>query len=213
MVDPVVATPAAPAQETPVAVPAAPVAPPPTTPAPTLLTPGEQPKDGAAKAAEPAPEEFVVKTPEGFKIEKSQFDKFTSIAKESGLKSEGAQKLFDHYIEMQKQAGEQQVETITKWAEEAKTDAEIGNANWDKSLVGAQRVMDKLATPELRSLLSVTGLGNHKEVIRLLSKVSAFVTEDKLPGGDGAAANADQDRQAALKEAFPNSPEMWGGKQ
>jgi len=213
MPDPIVAPPAAPPLGTPAVPPVAPAAPLPTAPAPTILTPGEPPKDGAAKAADPAPEEFVVKTPEGFKIEKTQFDKFTGIAKEAGLKSESAQKVFDLYVEMQKQAGEQQVEMITKWAEEAKTDAEIGNANWDKSLVGAQRVMDKLATPELRNLLSVTGLGNHKEVIRLLSKVSAFVTEDKLPGGDGGHANAEQDRQAALKEAFPNSPEMWGGKQ
>lgn len=153
-----------------------------------------------------------MKFPEGFNIEKPHLDKFVGIAKEIGLKGEGAQKVADFYVEMQRQANEQHISMITKWGEEAKADPEIGGANFDKTLTDARRVLAKVGSPDLNKLLGSTGLGNHKEMIKLLAKLAPLVKEDALPGGSGGAPNASSE-YAALKEAFPNSPEMWGSPQ
>lgn len=73
------------------------------------------------------------------------------------------------------------------WANAAKTDAEIGGVNFDSNLVSAKNVLNTYATPEFKSFLETTGLGNHPSMIKLLVKVAKAVGEDKLlAGGQGS---------------------------
>lgn len=150
-----------------------------------------------------------MKFPDGFKIDAPAVDKFLGVAKKAGLKSESAQAVADLYVEMQNSAAAAQDATIVQWAEEAKSDPEIGGANFDKSLVAAKKALDKLATPELRKFLSESGMGNHKEVIRMLARVGNGVSEDRLVDGGEKGRPPETSRIEQLKAAFPNSPDMW----
>lgn len=205
--------PAAPAAAQPPATPpAAPPAPPapaaPAVPATALTGDPAAPPAAPAAPAEPAkPEEISIKIPEGVQFDKPYLDRFTTLAKEVGLKSDGAQKLADFYVAMQREQSEKQVETITKWAEDAKTDKEIGGANFDQNLATAKKAMDRLASPALRELIAASGLGNHVEMIRLFATIGKSISEDKLPGSD-PAKSGEPSLEQQVKEAFPNSPTM-----
>ncbi len=210
--DPAPATPA-PAQPpaTPGAAPAAPPAPAaPAVPA-TVLTgdPAAPPPADPAKPAVPAaPEEIKVKFAEGVSFEQSRVEQFTKLAKEIGLKSEGAQKIADFYSEMVKGAAEEQVAITTKWAEEAKADKEVGGAAFDQNLAVAKKALDRVGSPALKELLARSGLGNHVEVIRLFAKIGKSISEDRLPGAD-PAAGGEPSLEQQLHEAYPNSPGMF----
>lgn len=199
------ATPAAqPAATAPAATPAAtPAAQPAATPAPgTVLT--------DPPAAPPADGEIKLTFPKDFTPDKKLIDAFLPLAKDLGLKSEGAQKLMDLYVGAQNAQAQQHMETTTKWAEEARADPEIGGANFDANLAVAQRALGRLGTPGLKDLLAKSGLGNHKDVIRLFANIGKLISEDRLPGAKPPESGGDLDRQAQLKAAFPNSPELWG---
>jgi hypothetical protein len=201
------ATPAAPAAPATPAV-AQPPATPPAAPAvPATVLTGDPAAPPAAPVVPAVPEEISIKFPEGVQFDKPYLDKFTALAKEAGLKSDGAQKLADFYVEMQKDLGEKQVETITKWAEDAKADKEIGGANFDQNLSVAKKALDRVATPALRELLATSGLGNHVEVIRLFANIGKSISEDRLPGGD-PTKQGEPSLEQQVKEAFPNSPTM-----
>lgn len=192
----------------PAPAPADPAAPPaPADPKQTVLT-GKPPADPAAPA--PTPEEISVKFPEGVKFEKTRLDQFTKIAKEIGLKSEGAQKMADFYVEMRRAEATAQVEMITKWAEDAKADKEIGGSAFEENVKVAKRALDRVGSPALKELLATSGFGNHVEVIRLFAKIGKVIAEDRLPGGDDNDPNKEPSLEEQVKEAYPASPGMWG---
>jgi hypothetical protein len=208
------AAPATPAAAQPPATPPADPKSPPAAPAPvppTVLTgdpAAPPPADPAKPAAPAAPEEIKVKFAEGVSFEQSRVEQFTKLAKEIGLKSEGAQKIADFYSEMVKGAAEEQVAITTKWAEEAKADKEVGGAAFDQNLAVAKKALDRVGSPALKELLARSGLGNHVEVIRLFAKIGKSISEDRLPGAD-PAAGGEPSLEQQLHEAYPNSPGMF----
>lgn len=89
------------------------------------------------------------------------------------------------------------------WQASAKTDAEIGGANFDTTLVAAKNVLNVYGNPAFTTFLNTTGLGNHPEMIRLLSKVAKAVGEDKLLAG-GAGAGQGNAQKTAGEVLYPN---------
>ena len=134
----------------------------------------------------PPPAEIQIKLPDGVKLDEGLLNSFKPIAQKLGLKSEGAQELVDLFVATQQKAAQVQQEThldtITKWAEEAKADKEIGNTNWDTTVKQGQLALRKLGNPELVQLLNETGLGNHKAVIKFFATVGKSLSEDSLNG-------------------------------
>jgi hypothetical protein len=57
------------------------------------------------------------------------------------------------------------------WADAAQSDPEIGGAAFQRELDYAHQALKVYGTPELHEALESTGLGNHPELIRLLSKI------------------------------------------
>lgn len=76
---------------------------------------------------------------------------------------------------------------VSEWEKAAKIDKEYGGENFDKNLAAAQEALNALATPELKALLSQTGIGSHPEVVRLFVKLAPMVREPR-PGAAGGAA-------------------------
>jgi len=136
---------------------------------------------------------------------------FLPLAKEAKLTNEQAQKLVDLHINTVRKSQEQYREQMMKWAEEAKADKDL-SGNFDQNIQVARRALDKFGNPGLRELLTSTGLGNHKDVIKFFASVGKLVSEDRLPG-NGAAGGADEpSREDLLKQVYPNSPGMFQGK-
>lgn len=89
------------------------------------------------------------------------------------------------------------------WQTSAKTDAEIGGANFDATLISAKNVIGAYGNEAFKTFLNTTGLGNHPEMIRLLSKVAKAVGEDKLLAG-GAGAGQGNAQKTAGEVLYPN---------
>lgn len=157
-------------------------------------------------AAVPPPAALELKLPEGFAADEAVLGKFKAAAAELGLKSEGAQKLFDLYagtVQQQQQALEQQQQG---WKDAAAKDKEIGGAASEKSLAEARKALTKFGTPELQALLSDNAVGDHPEVIRLLARVGKALGEDSvssLTGAGNAGAGKPMDDAALATAMYP----------
>lgn len=196
---------AAPAVTSPPAASTAPAA----TPAQesTLLSTGETAPGGTgAKGTEaPKPAAVELKLPEGFK-ETPALAQFKALAGEAGLKSEVAQKIFDTYVEAEKQRGDAQLadwkQQQTKWADSLKADKEFGGAAFGENLALAKRAIGKFGNPELTNLLNTTWVGNHPGIVKLLRAVGKSMSEDSVSGTSGASGQAPT-QQDQLQVLYP----------
>lgn len=164
-------------------------------------------KTPAAVAATPA--ELELKLPDGFKADDAALGAFKAHAKEFGLKSEQAQKLFDLYAGSQKAAeaarvAEQEQQQKT-WVEAIKADQDIGGARLDASVQSARKAMQRFGSPELKTFLEESGLGNHPELVRAFAKAGRLLAEDSVAGSsnNGAATPANSE-EALHRQLYPS---------
>ncbi len=71
------------------------------------------------------------------------------------------------------------------WATAARDDAEVGGANFDRSVARAALAMDKLFSPDFRDVLKATGFDNHPEMLRGLARAGDALSEDSIHRPDG----------------------------
>lgn len=102
---------------------------------------------------------------------------FLPLAKELGLSQSGAQKIVDFKAKIDQHQLEQWGNHLTELKNSAKADAEIGGANYDKSIGLGRSVIAKFGTPKLREALNQYGIGAHPEMIRFLAKIGKAVGE------------------------------------
>ena len=169
----------------------------------TLLTDKEKPQG--------APETYADFTvPEGMEINKPLLDAVQPALKEAGLSQIQAQKLMDAYSgQLQaesKAASDSYAQTQKDWVKEAKGDKEIGGDKFDESIGSAKRAIDKFGTPKLVEVLDQTGLGNHPEFIRLLTRVGKLIAEDD-PGGSAGPGGSEK---TAAEILYPNEKPQPG---
>ncbi|MGJ5032274.1 hypothetical protein ACQR1I_35930 [Bradyrhizobium sp. HKCCYLS2038] len=164
-------------------------------------------KPAAADPADtvPADGKYVLKMPEGVKVDQAMVDALGPDFKELGLTSKQAQKLADKFVEVQQKRAADQgtawAARVAGWAEEAKADKDIGGDKWDGTVKNATRAVNALGTPELKDYLETTGGGNHPELIRFMAKVGAMIRED-VPASGGAGGNGKP--ADAAYTLFPN---------
>lgn len=155
----------------------------------TADTGGDKAKEEAAKKAA---EDFELKLPDGVKAEKAFLDGFKAIAKENGLKGEGAQKFVDFYVKAQKEAEAKSekawAEQNEAWKKQVQDDKDIGGPKLKETIAHAKRFVAKFGTPALTKLLDDSGLGNHPDAVRLFAAAGKALAEDTV-GGAGAPTN------------------------
>jgi|GEM_PF-6783335 len=163
----------------------------------------EKAKDSGEKQPEDAvPEDgkYELAIPDGVKLDEAALAEFSPLLKEAGVTKGNAQKLTDAFIKAQQRQSEAQqqqwAETQRDWVQTAKSDKEIGGAKFDTTVQAARNALDRFGTPELKEALNYSGMGNHPEFIRLLSRVSSAISEDKpvsteLPGTTSGKDHAD----------------------
>jgi hypothetical protein len=158
-----------------------------TPAAPATETPAAESKTPETKTetkTPAAPEKYEFKAPEGTEYDPGILDAFSSAAKEADLSQEAAQMLIEKMAPALAARQVGQVEAIHKeWLEASSADKEFGGEKLQENLGVARKALDAFGTPELRSLLDTTGLGNHPEVIRLLFKAGKAISEDTFTSG------------------------------
>lgn len=155
---------------------------------------GDEPKGDDAKGDEPeVPEKYEFNAPEGVEFDEELTGQLSEVCRELRLPQEGAQKFADMGVAlMQKQQAaiqENHRALVDGWAKTAEKDPEIGGNAFKESIQVAQDVLRQYGSPEFTNLLNETGLGNHPEMIRLLTKVGKLVGEDSTPQGDAPSTD------------------------
>jgi len=160
------------------------------------------------KTAEPTAQlelkDFVA--PEGVTLDTEAATEFKTVAKELGLKQENAQKVFDVGVKLMQRWEAKQAEvmkaTNEAWIESTKTDKEFGGETLNENLAVAKKALDTFGTPELRTLLNQSGLGNHPEIIRAFYRAGKAISEDRFVSGNrGPAKTGERDYAKSL---YPN---------
>lgn len=159
--------------------------------------------DDGAKGDEPkVPEKYEFTLPEDSKIDSAAVEAFSEFAKDAGLTQEAAQSLMNKLAPAMQARQVQAVETAkTQWAGEAKADKEYGGDSFAENLSVAKKAIDAFGTPELRTLLNESGLGNHPEIIRAFYRAGKTISEDRfVPSGSGVNAGT----KDPAKSLYPN---------
>jgi hypothetical protein len=130
----------------------------------------EAPPDVAA-APEASPPAAIV-PPEGMTVDPQAFAAFTKLATDAGVKPEAASAMLKMHADALAVADYGRVEQATAWAEQTRSDAEIGGTQFEASIAAARGVLDRFGSKGLQQALVHSGLGNHPEVIRLLARVA-----------------------------------------
>jgi hypothetical protein len=133
--------------------------------------------------------------PEGATIDEKVLGEATSLFKDAGLNQEQAQKFIDLHAGLVQAGSTGQVEAFDQmkndWREQSASDKEFGGDKFDESVGLARTAIEKFGTPGLSEILSDTGLGNHPEVIRFMTRVGELTKEDVPGNGNPSAAKKD----------------------
>lgn len=152
--------------------------------------------------AEGAPEEYTFAMPEGQEVDAELVTQFADAARELNLPQEAAQKMLDKMAPaMAARQAEQIAAVQEQWAQDSRADKEFGGDHLTENLGLARKAMDQFATPELRTLLNESGMGNHPEVIRMFVRVGKTISEDSFVSGK----QSDAQGAGSAKRFYPNS--------
>ena len=165
-----------------------------------------EPEQAPVETAQPegAPESYEFQSPEGSDLEtdSSVVQAFSEAAKKLDLTQEQAQSVLDEVAPALKQQNDGYIENLrSEWVNSVKSDPEIGGDKLQENLGKAIRVLDAYGTPELKSLLGETGLGDNPEIIRFLVRTHQDIGEDRFLTG----ANADKNQQFTARDFYNNS--------
>jgi hypothetical protein len=143
------------------------------------------------KPARVAPEKYELAAPEGVALDAAVMTEFEAVARELNMPGEEAQalvnKLAPKLAESMAASQAQAVEKASnEWAEATQADKEIGGDALPQNLAAAKRALDQFGSPELRTLLEQSRLGNHPEVVRFMVRAGKAISEDGFVAGNKA---------------------------
>lgn len=157
-------------------------------PAAAAATENKNPAAAESSKAEPdkhvVPEKYDLKLPEGALVDKSRVEEISNLAREKGLSNEQAQDLLNRENDAVVKYHNAQQDHVNKmreeWKQQVLQDKELGGDNLNKNVELAHRALKEFGSPALREQLETTGLGNHPELVRMLSRVGKIIGEDKI---------------------------------
>lgn len=194
--------------------PAAPAAPTEGQPAAEPAAEGQPAAEGGEKAAEgdekkpgadEVPEAYADFTlPEGVTLDdldQGAMPEVHALFKDLGLSQEKADMAFSRLLQIQQaMAGtpEQQqqqmeqniIELNANYAQQCRELPDIGGANFEASLEQASKVMATFGDPDVRMLLTYTGVGSHPAFFKFIHSISTRLSPDTfVNGGEQAQPN------------------------
>ncbi len=155
-----------------------------------------------------APEKYEFKAPEGRNFDNEVINTFSEVAKELNLNQESAQKVLDRVGPKMVERQMAELEKIRNgWIDSSKSDKEFGGDAITQNLSVAKKALDTFGTPELRTLLNQSGLGNHPELIRFFYRAGKTISEDSFVGtsvGAGSAKGQPRDFASQASMLYSN---------
>ncbi len=153
----------------------------------------EDAKEDAKEAVKPI--EYTDFTlPEGVKPDDTILTEFKTLAAESGLSQESAQKLVNLYGDQIKTAVEapytQWRALQDEWREAIKTDPELGGVKMESLTQSIAKTIDTVMGDKsgaVRDAFNMTGAGNNPEIVRFIYRLSQAVTEGAPVSGNPMA--------------------------
>lgn len=161
------------------------------SPAEQTADPAEKPAGEAAKPERAAPEKYEIALPEGSAIDPEILGAFEGVARELQMPQAEAQKVVETLApviaaRVQQQQRDAIARVSDEWSTATKADPEIGGEKLAANLTVAKKALVAFGSPALSNLLNESRLGNHPEVIRLLAKAGAAISEDSVVIGRNA---------------------------
>ena len=156
--------------------------------------------EGEIQKPEGAPEQYEFEMSD-LTVDSETLDSFKNVAKELDLPQDKAQALLSKMAPAM-QARQQALldQARESWSDAARSDKEFGGDKLGENLSVAKKAIDAFGTPELKTLLNESGLGNHPEVIRAFYRAGKAISEDGFVRGQGGSdATSDP-----AKRLFPN---------
>lgn len=150
-------------------------------------------------AAQVVPEKYDLKLPENSPLSPKHLEALAEYAKAQKLTNEAAQALLERehsavasYVQNQQQELAKKPEA---WLADSKADREIGGESFGKNAELAKRVLAKFGSDDFKKVLNETGLGNHKELLRVFVRIGNAMSEDTLvlPGATAGGQKSDVD--------------------
>ena len=140
-----------------------------------------------------APEQYADFTvPENFS---APIDDFKTWAKENNMTQESAQSVVDFYTnKVAPQMQAQHEAQVSVWTKESTE--KFGK----EGIESANNALSRFSTPEFKTFLQETGLGNHPEMIAIFKDIHSKISESSFIDSKTTATN---------KVMFPNSPDMY----
>tara|TARA_Y100000361_G_scaffold39926_1_gene34202 strand:- start:192 stop:818 length:627 start_codon:yes stop_codon:yes gene_type:complete len=166
--------------------------------------PVQQEQPAEVSEPEGAPESYEFQAIEGadLEIDSAPVQAFSEIAKDLNLTQEQAQSVLDKVAPALRQQNDDYINEVrSEWVESVKSDPEIGGDKLQENLGKAVRVLDAFGTPELKSLLGETGLGDNPEIIRFLYRTYQDIGEDRFLTG----SQSDKEQSFSAQDFYNNS--------
>ena len=150
--------------------------------------------DAAAAKAKGVPEKYELKLPEGVTLDAEITTAFEAKAKALGLTQKDAQELYDlgAQVTAKNMASmtAQVSQTQASWLAAAQADKEFGGESLVANMAVAKKALS-FATPEFKTMLNESKLGNHPEIIRFMYRIGKAMSEDGYVASSAGSGNRD----------------------
>lgn len=130
---------------------------------------------------------------------------FKDVARELDLSQEKAQKLYNISLEKVTAINQQKLLNAQKqWEQAVVNDKEIGGQNFPQTSRNVKLALKTFGNETFSKLMTVTGLGSHPAVVKMLNKVGAAIGNDQV----FINGNARLKNQRDPYPFYDNSPEL-----
>ena len=160
-------------------------------------------KDAPKAEAVGAPEKYEFKAPEGKNFDNEVISTYSQVARELNLSQDSAQKMLDTLGPKLAERQMAQIDSIRQgWVDSSRIDKEFGGESLDKNMSVAKKALDTFGTPELRTVLNQSGLGNHPEIIRFFFRAGKSISEDGYVGPSSGSSSKGQPQDFASQASI-----------
>jgi len=138
----------------------------------------------AQKTEAPAEIKYELKLPEDAVLDQKRLDEVLTYAKEKKLDPSIAQEILNqenqvlkNFVDTQKTRVQTQIEA---WRKQTESDPELGGEKLKENAEMAKRALKQFGSESFVSVLEESGMGNHPELVRMLSRIGRAMADDKL---------------------------------
>ncbi|MTH65069.1 hypothetical protein [Paracoccus shanxieyensis] len=153
----------------------------------TPATPAADP--AKTEDATAAVEDFKLTAPEGAEAFQGDFDAFAGAmdgwlkANPNATAREALAEAANRQAAKAHESAQHMTQQMADWTQELRDDKEFGGERFDQSVATAVKGIEAVGSPELRSLLDTTGMGNHPSIVRAFQKVGQLVADAPFATG------------------------------